>query len=57
MSQLEPQGGRAATNQACVADINYIRTLKGFVFLAALVHRYSRKVIGSAISQRIDAEL
>ena len=46
-----------ATNQAWVADITYIRILKGFVFLAALLDRYSRKVIGWAISKRIDAEL
>jgi putative transposase len=44
-------------NQAWVADITYIRILKAFVFLAALLDRYSRKVIGWAISQRIDAEL
>jgi len=45
------------TNQAWVADITYIRILKGFVFLAALLDRYSRKVIGWAISKRIDSEL
>ncbi len=45
------------TNQAWVADITYIRILKGFVYLAALLDRYSRKVIGWAISKRIDAEL
>ena len=44
-------------NQAWVADITYIRILKGFVFLAAILDRYSRKVIGWAISKRIDAEL
>jgi len=42
---------------AWVADITYIRILKGFVFLAALLDRYSRKAIGWAISKRIDAEL
>lgn len=31
--------------------------MKGFVYLAALLDRYSRKVIGWAISKRIDAEL
>lgn len=46
-----------AINQVWVADITYIRILKGFVFLAALLDRYSRKVIGWAISKRIDAEL
>lgn len=44
-------------NQVWVADITYIRILKGFVFLAALLDRYSRKVIGWAISRRIDSEL
>ena len=46
-----------AINQAWVADITYIRIVKGFVFLAAILDRYSRKVIGWAISKRIDAEL
>jgi putative transposase len=51
--------GRMLTgiNQAWVADITYIRITKGFVFLAAILDRYSRKVIGWAISKRIDAEL
>jgi putative transposase len=44
-------------NQAWVADITYIRIVVGFVYLAALLDRYSRKVIGWAISRRIDAEL
>jgi putative transposase len=44
-------------NQVWVADITYIRILKGFVYLAAILDRYSRKVIGWAISKRIDAEL
>lgn len=44
-------------NQTWVADITYIRIRQGFVFLAAILDRYSRKVIGWAISKRIDAEL
>jgi putative transposase len=44
-------------NQAWVADITYLRIRKGFVFLAAILDRYSRKVIGWAISKRIDAQL
>jgi putative transposase len=44
-------------NQVWVADITYIRISKGFVLLAAILDRYSRKVIGWAISKRIDAEL
>ena len=44
-------------NQVWVADITYIRIVQGFVCLAAILDRYSRKVIGWAISKRIDAEL
>ena len=40
-----------------MANITYIRISKRFVYLAALLDRYSRKVIGWAISKRIDAEL
>lgn len=46
-----------AIHQAWVADITYIRILKGFVFLAAILDLYSRKVIGWALSKRIDTEL
>jgi putative transposase len=53
LAKLELTG----TDQAWVADITYIRILKGFVYLAALLDRYSRKVIGWAISKRINAEL
>jgi len=49
--------GLTTINQAWVADITYIGILKQFVFLAALLDRYSRKVIGWAISKQIDAEL
>jgi len=44
-------------NQAWVANITYIRILTGLVYLAALLDLYSRKVIGWAISKRIDVEL
>ncbi len=45
------------TDQAWVADVTYIGIVKGFVYLAALLDRYSRMVIGWAISKRIDSEL
>jgi putative transposase len=53
LAEKQPTG----VNQAWVADITYIRITKGFVFLAAILDRYSRKVIGWAISKRIDAQL
>jgi len=44
-------------NQAWVADITYIRILTGFLYLAVLLDLFSRKLIGWALSERIDAEL
>ena len=46
-----------AIDQAWVADVTYIRILRGFVFLAAILDLCSRKTIGWALSKRIDAEL
>jgi len=40
-----------------VADITYIRIASGFVYLAAILDACSRKVVGYALSRRIDAEL
>jgi putative transposase len=44
-------------NQAWVADITYIRILTAFVYLAVILDVFSRKVVGWAISLRIDMEL
>jgi transposase InsO family protein len=44
-------------NQAWVADITYIRILTAFVYLAVILDAFSRKVVGWAISLRIDTEL
>ena len=44
-------------NQVWAGDITYIRIDNGFVFLAVLLDLYSRKVIGWAISKRIDEKL
>ncbi len=44
-------------NQVWVADITYIRILTGFLYLAVILDLFSRKVIGWALSEQIDAEL
>jgi putative transposase len=44
-------------NQVWVADITYIRILTGFVYLAAILDLFSRKVVGWAISQQITHKL
>lgn len=41
-------------NQVWVADITYIRIRTGFVFLAVILDVYSRRVIGWALSKRLD---
>lgn len=42
-------------NQIWVADITYIHLLRGFVFLAAILDLFSRKVVGYALSLTLDA--
>ena len=40
-----------------MADITYIRIRSSFVYLAAILDLYSRRIVGWAISKRIDTEL
>jgi len=44
-------------NQVWLSDITYIRIRTGFVYLAAILDAYSRKVIGYAISTALDTTL
>src|SRR4249919_3093740 len=44
-------------NQLWVADITYIAIEVGFVYLAAILDAWSRRVVGYAIGRRIDARL
>jgi putative transposase len=44
-------------NQAWLLDITYIRIWTGFVYLAAILDAYSRKVIGYAVSISLDIAL
>jgi putative transposase len=44
-------------NQAWLADITYIRIRSGFVYLAAILDAYSRRVIGYAISTCLEVSL
>ena len=44
-------------NQVWLSDITYIRIRTGFVYLAAILDAFSRRVIGYAISPRIDSSL
>lgn len=44
-------------NQVWLSDITYIRIRTGFVYLAAVLDAYSRKVIGYAVSTALDTAL
>lgn len=44
-------------NRVWLADITYIRIRHGFVYLAAILDAFSRKVIGHAVSRSMDTDL
>ena len=46
-----------APNEVWVADITYISTRKGWVYVAAILDLYSRRVVGWAVSQQIHTAL
>lgn len=54
---LEREFTVAAPNQVLAGDITYITTTDGWLYLAVLLDLYSRRVVGWAMSDRIDTEL
>jgi putative transposase len=57
-SNLLAQAPRAtAPNQLWVADITYIKTQENWLYLAAILDLYSRKIVGWAMSEHIDTGL
>lgn len=54
---LKRQFDPAKVNQAWVADITYIRTRSGWLYLAAVMDLYSRKIVGWAMAPNMPAEL
>ena len=46
-----------APNRVLAGDITYISTTDGWLYLAVLLDLYSRRVVGWAMSDRIDTEL
>jgi len=46
-----------APNELWVADITYIQTQEGWLYLAGILDLYSRKIVGWAMSERIDTPL
>jgi putative transposase len=54
---LNRQFTPAAPNQAWVSDITYVPTGEGWLYLAAVMDLYSRRIIGWAMGTRIDQAL
>ena len=46
-----------APNQIWVADITYIQTRENWLYVAAILDLYSRKIVGWAMGERIDTAL
>ena len=47
----------AARNQIWLADITYIETGQGWLYLAAIIDVYSRRIVGWAMADHLRAEL
>ena len=54
---LDQQFNPTQPNQVWVGDITYIRTQSGWLYLAAVMDLYSRKIVGYAMSSRMTADL
>jgi putative transposase len=54
---LERDFAAAEPNRVLAGDITYIATSDGWLYLAVLLDLYSRRVVGWAMSDRIDTEL
>jgi len=44
-----------APNQVWVSDLSYVRTREGFVYLALITDKYSRKIVGSHAGDTLEA--
>jgi len=51
---LKQEFSATAPNQKWASDISYIDTSQGWLYLAVIIDLYSRRVVGWAMSQRID---
>lgn len=56
-NRLPAVGAPSRADQIWAADITYIRTQQGFVYLAAILDVYSRRVVGWSLGQRLDTAL
>jgi transposase InsO family protein len=56
-NQLKTGPAPTAPNQVWVADITYIWTLEGWIYLAAVMDLFSRKIVGWSLAQTMETSL
>lgn len=56
-NRLASRSGVCRPNEVWVADITCIPTEQGWLYVAAILDLYSRRIVGWAASQRIDTQL
>ena len=56
-NRLERNFSAEKPNQKWVADLTYIPTLEGWVFLAVVLDLFSRKIVGWSISESLEAKV
>jgi len=56
-NRLAERPAPTGPDQVWLADITYIPTAEGWLYLAGILDRYSRKVVGWAVSEHIDTAL
>ena len=54
---VERQFRPAGTNQLWVADVTYLRTWEGWLYLAAVQDAYSRRIVGWSMAEHMRSEL
>jgi len=54
---LDRQFDPTASNESWVADITYIPTREGWLYLAAVADLYSRRVVGWSMAERMESRL
>lgn len=56
-NRLAQAPAASAANQIWVADITYVLTAQGWVYVAAILDLYSRRIVGWAVGQQINTTL
>jgi putative transposase len=56
-NKLERNFDTEKPNQAWVADLTYIPTLEGWLFLAIVINLFSRKIVGWSMSESLESKI